>query len=149
VVPNPYELPREQMQACVTSAWDFDRVALYLFERYRDRPSLEVRIQRVRHEMCLLEARGWQGTLTPLHYAMESVYPGLSENNSVPQFSKQQLEPFQEVLGELDGWTSRLQGFFTSKRGKRIIDNCRALLKTQPAAPDHSSEYRAPFPKTA
>jgi hypothetical protein len=129
--PNPFELPWEQMQACMVSAWDFDRVVFYLFERYRERSTLDERIRRVKHEMRLLNTRNWQGSLTPLHYAVESVYPGLFEKEPVPKFSSDQLEPFREILGKLNSLTARLRGLFTGLRGEGIIKNCRSLIQAE------------------
>jgi hypothetical protein len=95
---NPYELPQEQMQACMVSPWDLDRIVFYLFERYKVKPTLEERLKRVKHEMRLLQTRTWQGSLIPLHYAVESIYPGLFEAGMVPKFSNEQLEPFRKIL---------------------------------------------------
>jgi hypothetical protein len=129
VLPNPYELPKEQMQACIVSAWEFDRIVFYLFERYKAKAAPEERIKRVKHEIGLLETRAWQGSLVPLHYAVESVHPGLLEGSMAPAFSDNKLAPFRQILVKLNSPTSRLRGLFTSPRGKGIITNCQSLLK--------------------
>ena len=139
-VRNSYELPPEQMQICATSAWDFDRIAFYLFERYKAKPAVEVRITHVRHEMRLLATRR---CLAPLHYAVESVYPGLCENGPGPQFSEKDLEPFREILKELNNWTTRLRRAFTAVRGQGIINNCRGLLAARNAAATAASKGAA------
>ena len=84
-------------------------------------------------EMRLLQAQSWQGSLVPLHYAVESVYPGLFEEGMVPKLSNEHLEPFREILENLNIRTSRLRGLFKGPRGKRIINNCRMLLRTETA----------------
>lgn len=127
--PNPYELPNEQMQACMVSPWDLDRIVIYLFERYKAKPALEERIKRVNHEMRLLQTREWKGSLIPLHYAVESVYPGSFEGGMVTKFSDEELEPFREILRRLYTPIARLLGLFTEIRGKGIIKNCQKLLK--------------------
>jgi hypothetical protein len=129
--PNQYELPQEQMQACMVSAWDLDGIVFYLFERYKANSPLEERIKRVKHEIRLLQTRGWQGSLIPLHYAVESVYPGLFEGGMGPNFSNEQLEPFKEILQKLNTRTSRLRGLFTGVRGEGIINNCRRLVRAR------------------
>jgi len=127
--PNRYELSPEQMKACITSDWEFDRIAGYLFERYKSKPAGDERIKRVRHEVRLLATRSWKGTLVPLHYAVESVFPGLLDaDGSVPQISEEQLEPFRDILKGLNTVTARLLAPFTGLRGRKIIGNCRMLL---------------------
>lgn len=126
---NKYLLPAEKMMDCQTSQWEFDRIAFYLFERYTARPAPADRIQRVNYEVALLDTRGWTGTLVPLHYAVESVYPGSFEQNPAPTLSPSQLEPFRKILIALDSWPARLRRPVKGARGKAIIMNCRRLLK--------------------
>jgi hypothetical protein len=129
---NKYLLSPVELIDCITSPWDFDRIVLYPFERHKANASPEERINRVKYEISLLGTRRWTGTLVPLHYAVESVYPGLFANRPAPTLSAAQLEPFRTILDELDSWLARLRRLFKGARGKEIIKNCRELLVKSP-----------------
>lgn len=131
-VPNQYELPPDQVRDCAGSPWDFDRVAFYLYVRYKEKPALEERIKGLKHEMRLLDTRGWQGSLVPLHYVVESILSD-DEDETAPILSMGQREPFEEIIKNLNTPTARLRGLFMGKRGKKIIDNCRTILRTEMA----------------
>jgi exonuclease VII small subunit len=140
IVPNEYELSAEEMQACSQSEWEFDRIASYLFERYKQPLTQDQRINRVGHEVRLLNAGNWTGSLVPLHYAVESVHAVSSQNNS--QIDKPQREIFEEILNRLDSWTARLSRVYKDgKRGEKIVKHCREILEARSAAATISTKH--------
>jgi len=125
---NPYLLAPNEMKKCQSSPWEFDRIAFYLYERYTAKPAPAARIQRVRYELDLLGHPRWTRSLTPLHYAVASVYPALFEMPPAPLLSSYELEPCRRILEVLDSWPARLGRVFRGQQGKGIITNCRELL---------------------
>lgn len=126
-----YQLSQDEISACARSEWEFDRVAFYLFHRYREKPGLDERIARVKHEIRLLEPR-WSGSLVPLHYAVESVYAGLLEKAAA--LSDEQREPFERIVKKFHSRSARFRAVLTRQlRGERIIKNCRSILQGKTA----------------
>ena len=125
---NALSLSDDQQLKCAISRWEYDRIALYLFERYTARPEIEKRMKRVEKEAQILDTWGWRSSRVPLHYALESVQALFVEGRP-PSLTGPQAELIGEIRDRFNHWRARVRRrLHREVEGKRIITMCEVIL---------------------
>jgi len=123
-----FSLSNEEMQRCAGGPWEFDRIVYHLIVRYQTDLDYAERMRGVRSEMLILNTTGWEGSLAPLHYAIEAVFDW-SEDRQPPKLTEPDYRLITEILRKLNGWKTRLRRLVhLDTRGDKIINNCQVIL---------------------
>lgn len=126
---NPLLLSDEDLGKCVSGPWEFDRIVHHLWARYKTKFSFSERMGHVKDEKLILDTTSWEGSLAPLHHAIEAVFDS-NEDTQPPSLSEPEFQLINEILSKLNGWKTRLRRrLHLDIRGDGIIKNCQAILR--------------------
>jgi len=121
-------LSDEDIRKCASGPWEFDRIVHHLWVRHQIKTSPSERITHVRNEKLILDRASWEGSLAPLHYAIEAVFDS-TKDSKPPSLSEPESQVMKEILSKLNGWKTKLRRLIhLDIRGEEIIKNCQAIL---------------------
>lgn len=111
-----------EQAACAKSVWEFDRIALYLYQEHTSTAALEQRVLHVQQEVERLQSRNHSGSLIPLHYAIRSMLTLLSARQGASVNAERHIEIFAETLDYI-----RSQPYMD--KGGQVKRNLHKVLK--------------------
>jgi len=116
------QLSDHQLVSCALSPWDFDRIALYLYEERSAKPSFGDRMHHVDQEFEKIKASDNRRSLIPLHYAVRSILEFLKNRRQISQEAKASLDDFDTIFAYLKAQPELDQG-------NQVKDNLQKIIK--------------------
>lgn len=101
---NGRQLTKKEINKCLLSQFELDKVGLYLFEEFSDEdPDLDKRLRRVESEFRKVRASGYkEKSLYPLHYSIRSYLTRVKSARNSVQDKNEHIEKFEKILKEFN-----------------------------------------------
>ena len=119
---RPKRLTEEEVSACASSLWEFDRIYFYLVQEKTNLAKTTQLIESVDHEFEKLRSVDGGSSLVPLHYAIRALKKTFRSEGAAHELAEQSAT-VRELL-------TRLEKFLTEyglDKGQQIRDNIKGL----------------------